>query len=67
MYELTSSVLSATKTLIAPSVSSGGYVSNTRNLQADVHTIIIPGSVTFWIFELKRKSTKIDFADENGQ
>ena len=29
----TSSIVSATKILLAPSVSSGGYVFNTRNLQ----------------------------------
>ena len=30
MYELTSGIVSATKTLLAPSVSSGGYVFSIR-------------------------------------
>ena len=34
MYELTSGIVSATKTLLALSVSSGGYVFRTRYLQA---------------------------------
>ena len=34
VYELTGVIVSATKTLLAPSVSSGGYTFSTRNLQA---------------------------------
>ena len=33
-YELTSGIVSANKTLLSPSVSSGGYVFSTKNLRA---------------------------------
>ena len=33
MYDLTIGIVSATKTLLAPSVSSGGYIFSTKNLQ----------------------------------
>ena len=34
VYELTGGIVSATKTLFSLSVSSGGYVFSTKNLQA---------------------------------
>ena len=34
VYNLTSGIVSATKTLLTPSVLSSGYVFSTRNLQA---------------------------------
>ena len=34
MYDLTNGIVSATKTLLAPSVLSGGYIFSTRNFLA---------------------------------
>ena len=35
MYELTSGIVSATKKIFSPSVSSGGYVFSKKNLQVE--------------------------------